>query len=223
MAGQIATAAVAFGVTAILARHLAAHDYGVFYLAATLVQSAFVLVDLGQEYYVVGSIARDRARTAVLFGTGLVLRLVVGVAAYPLLLGLGTLLRYPESTRDAISLTVVFFLIGAVGDGVTVVLRGLERMGLEAALRVLAKALVGIAIVLAVAAKGGLPAVLLGQVLGGVAGALVYGIALPRFGVARPRVRRAHRQGHSRRRAAVPDLGHRQSTRSPPSTRSSCR
>ena len=185
IAGQIATAAVSFGVTAMLARHLGANDYGVFYLAATLVQVAFVLVDFGQEYYVVGSIAKDRARTATLFGTGLVLRLVGAVALYPLLVGLATLLRYSEVTSAAISLTIVFCLVGALGDGVTVMLRGLERMDLEASLRVLAKALVGAAIALAVLADGGLIAVLIAQVFGAVAAAVLYGIALRRVKVAR--------------------------------------
>ena len=166
------------------ARHLGAHDYGVLHLAATLVQSGFVLVDLGQEYYVVGSIAKDRARTGTLFWTGLVLRLVGAVAVCPLLVGLATMLGYPRATKVAISLTLVFFLVGALGDGVTVMLRGLERMDLEAGLRVLAKVLIGAAIALAVLANGGLVAVLIAQALG-VAAAVLYGLTLRRVKVGR--------------------------------------
>ena len=188
MAGQVATAAVSFTVTAVLARHLGAQDYGVFYLAATLVQSAFVFADFGQEYYVVGRIAKDAGGAATLLGTGLVLRLAVAVAIYPLLACLAAVLDYPEATRAAISLTVIFFLLGSIPAGVNVVLRGLERMDLEAILRVASKTLVAVAIGLAVIGNGSLKDVLVAQILGAAAAAIVYWLAVRRAGMARPRL-----------------------------------
>jgi O-antigen/teichoic acid export membrane protein len=183
VAGQLATAAVSFAVTAILARHLGARDYGVFYLAATLVQSAFVFVDLGQQYYVVARIAKKPSEAAGLLGTGLAIRLLGAIATYPLLAVLAALLDYPESTRQAISLTVIFFLLCSIGDGVSIILRGLERMDREAALRVASKTLVGVAIGLAVIGNGRLTAVLLAQILGAAAAVTVYWFSARRFGM----------------------------------------
>lgn len=71
MAGQLATAAVSFAVTALLARSLGARDYGVFYLAATLVQSAFVLADFGHEYYIVTSCRIELRRKKIIEGMDL--------------------------------------------------------------------------------------------------------------------------------------------------------
>ena len=192
VAGQFATAAISFAVTAALARHLGAEDYGVFYLAATLAQSAFVLADLGQGYYVVGRIAAqdgdDANASGALFGTGLALRLLVGAAMYPILAGVGAILGYGDATRQAISLTVIFFVLGSIGDAVNVVLRGLERMDLEAVLRVASKALVGAALGLAVIADARLPVVLAAQILGAAAAAVVYAFAIRHVAMPRPRL-----------------------------------
>jgi len=188
VAGQLATAALSLGVTAMLARHLGAQDYGVFYLAATLVQSAFVLADLGQQYYVVGRIARDPSAAAPLLGTGLALRLLGALVLWPLLAGLALVLDYPEATRVAIALTVVFVLASSIGDSVTIVLRGLERMDIGAVTSVAAKLLIAVAIAVAVISTGGLRAVLIAQILGSLAAVGVYWLALRRLHIAPPRV-----------------------------------
>lgn len=188
VAGQVATAAISFGVTALLARHLGAGDYGIFFLAATLVQTAFVLVDLGQEYYLVRRIAVQPDDTRTLLGTGGALRLVVALATFPLLAGLAALLGYPDATRHAIALTVVVFGVGSIGDGVHLVLRGLERMDLEAALRVASKLAIGVATVVAVLAGGRLEAILGMQIVGSVAVVPVYYLALRRLRLTPPRL-----------------------------------
>jgi O-antigen/teichoic acid export membrane protein len=189
LAGQIATAALSFGITAVLARHLGAEDYGVLFLAASLVQSALVLADLGQEYYVVRAVAKDRGAAATLLGTGLVLRVLAALAAYSLLMVLVSVLGYPAATVTAISLTAVFFVVTAIGDGISLVLRGLERMDLEAALRVASKTLVAVAVGIAVIGGGRLTAVLVMQILAAAAAVILYGFTLRRVDVPRPRVR----------------------------------
>ena len=188
VAGQVATAAISFAVTAVLARNLGAQDYGVFYLAATLVQSAFVLADFGQEYYVVGRIAKDASGVATLLGTGLMLRLVGAIAIYLSLACLAAVLDYPEVTRAAISLTIIFFLLSSILQGVTIVLRGLERMDLEVVLRVASKTLVAVAIGLAVISGGRLTAVLVTQILGAAGAVIVCWFTVQRVGMARPRL-----------------------------------
>ncbi|MEO8603024.1 MAG: oligosaccharide flippase family protein [bacterium] len=184
VAGQFATTAISFAVTVVLAWHLGAADYGVFFLATTLVQSAFVLADFGQEYYVVGRIAQDASGAAALLGSGLLVRLVATVAIFPLLAGLAAVLGYPEATRAAIWLTVAFFFLTSIRDGVNVVLRGLERMDVEAVLRIVSTTLVAVAIAVAVVSGGRLAAVLVMQVLGAAAALVACWIAVRRVGLA---------------------------------------
>lgn len=186
--GQVATAAVSFAVTAVLARHLGAQDYGVFYLAATLVQSAFVLADFGQEFYVVSSIAKDAGSAATVLGAGLMIRLIGAIVIFPLLACLAAVLDYPEATRAAIALTVIFFFLDSVQNGGNVLLRGLERMDLEVVLRVASKTLIAAAIGLTVIGNGRLTALLVTQILGAAAAVIVYWFTLRRAGLARLRL-----------------------------------
>src|SRR5262249_17556120 len=58
--GQMVTAALSFAVAALLARHLGAEGYGVFYLAGAFVETAFVFVECGQDYSIVRTVARHR-------------------------------------------------------------------------------------------------------------------------------------------------------------------
>lgn len=187
VAGQLVTTAVSFALTALLAWHLGAADYGVFFLAATLAQSAFVLADFGQEYYVVRRIAQDASDARTLLGSGFLVRLAATVVIFFLLAGLGAVLAYPGATRAAISLTVPFFFLTSIRDGVSVALRGLERMEVEAVLRVVSAILVALAISVAVLAGGGLADVLVMQILGAVAALTVCWFAIRRVGIARPR------------------------------------
>jgi O-antigen/teichoic acid export membrane protein len=187
VSGQLATTAISFAVTAVLAWHLGAADYGVFFLAATLAQSAFVLADFGQEYYVVGRIAQDPTGAATLLGSGLLVRLAASVVIVPLLAGLAAVLGYPETTGAAIWLTVASFFLASIRDGVTVVLRGLERMEVEAVLRVVSTILVAGAIAVAVVGGGGLAAVLVMQALGAAAALVACWFAIRRVGIAWPR------------------------------------
>jgi O-antigen/teichoic acid export membrane protein len=187
VAAQVATAALSFGVTALLARSIGAGDYGVFYLAATLVRAAFVLVDFGQEYHVVRTVANSPDRLAAVLGSGLALRVLGGLMTYPVVTGAVAMLGYADTTVTAVSLTVIFFVFSSFTDGAGLVLRGLERMDVEAALRVAAKTAIAVAIALAVIAEGGLVAVLQGQIIGGVVGAVIYLVALRHLGMPRPR------------------------------------
>lgn len=182
VAGQVVTAALAFGVTALLARHLGAADYGLLVLAAAIAQVAFVVVDLGQEYDLVRAVATRGERPGTLVATALALRVAAGLLALPAIAGGLALLRYPPATRTVVWLTVAFFLLTALAEAVNLAFRGLERMAVETALRVAVKALAAAGVVVAVLAGGGLPAILAAQLAAAVLGLLPCLGVLPRLG-----------------------------------------
>jgi O-antigen/teichoic acid export membrane protein len=188
-AAQAITAAISFGLTAVLARHLGAAEYGVLYLATAFVQSAFVLVEFGQEYFVVRAVARAPDRSGELLGTGLALRASVALVLCLPLLGAARLLGYSEPTRDAIAWMVLFHLLSSFANGFALVFRGRERMDVEAAARVAFRALVAAAAIAAVALGGRLRMVLAAHALGAGAALAVHALLLLRLGPSvRPRL-----------------------------------
>jgi len=183
---QVVTAIISFAVTALLARHLGARDYGVFYVAFSFVQSVFILVELGQDFYVVRAVARNRDRAGEYFGTGLLLRAAATGAIYLPLMGLAHLLGYPETTRSAIALMILFHFMSSLGNGFSVIYRGAERMEFEAATRVAFRAVVAGATVLAIVLGGGVLAVIQAQVLGALGSLPAFALIFRRLGISRP-------------------------------------
>ncbi|MFQ5912218.1 MAG: flippase [Nitrospinota bacterium] len=187
--GQVVTAALSFGVTALLARHLGAEDYGIFYLAGAFVLSAFILVEFGQDYYVVRAVARSRERAGELLGTGLALRVIGALVIYLPVIGAARLLEYPETTRTAISLMVVFHFLSSLGNGFSTIFRGVERMDYEAASRVAFKTLIAAATVVAITLGARLVAVIQAQIVAAAGGLAIYVLILRRLAVPRPQIR----------------------------------
>src|SRR6266403_126528 len=73
--GQVATTALAIVFSAALGRSLGARDFGVYFLVTSFATFAYVLVDWGQQYYVIREVARSPDRGSRLLGTALVLRI----------------------------------------------------------------------------------------------------------------------------------------------------
>jgi O-antigen/teichoic acid export membrane protein len=170
LSGQIASLTIAFVVTVRIARHLGPDGYGVLFFSTSFVTLAFILVDLGQSYYVVSAIARDRRRTGVLLGTGMALRVASAALVLPAVWGLSHLLRYSEHTRAAIIATFVFLLFTSIGNGFSIAFRGLERMDWDALAQTGTKVLYGAASLAAISLDAGVVGVILGQAAGTAAG-----------------------------------------------------
>jgi len=171
--GQVATTALAVVLSAALGRSLGARDFGIYFLITSFATFAYVLVDWGQQYYVIREVARSPERGSGLLGTSLVMR-VAGAALVSIPTGLlAWALGYDLRTRwlcvAFIVVTLPLFLAQSYG----MVFRGRDRMGLDAWVSVLNKAAL-LALALAALALGtGLSGVLVAQVLaGGVALAL---------------------------------------------------
>jgi len=188
---QIASMVIAFVVTVRIARHLGPDDYGVLFFSTSFVTLAFILVDLGQTYYVVSAIARDPRRAGVLFGTGMALRLAAAALILLPVWGLARLLGYTEQTRAAIFATFVFSLVSSIGGGFSLVFRGLERMDWDALSGTATKVLYGVTSLAAVSLGAGVVGVIGGQAVGTAMGLVVCVALLARLKVPPPRVERA--------------------------------
>jgi len=171
--GQVATTALAIVFSAAVGRSLGARDFGVYFLITSFATFAYVLVDWGQQFYVIREVARSPDRGSRLLGTALVLR-VAGAALVIVPTGaVAWVLGYDARTCwfsvAFIVVSLPFFLAQSYG----MVFRGRDRMGLDAWVSVLNKAAL-LALALAALALGtGLSGVLVAQVLaGGVALAL---------------------------------------------------
>src|SRR5229473_439702 len=165
--GQATTTALAIVFSAALGRTLGVRDFGVYFLIASFSTFAYVLVDWGQQFYVIREVARAPERGSELLGTALVLR-TVGAALVAIPSGLvAWALGYDASTCwysvAFIAVSLPFFLAQSYG----MVFRGRDRMGLDAAVSVVNKIAL-LALALALLALGTrLPGVLVAHALAG--------------------------------------------------------
>jgi O-antigen/teichoic acid export membrane protein len=166
--GQVITTALAIFFSAALGRTLGAGDFGVYFLISSLSGFAYVLVDWGQQFYVIREVAREPERGSVLLGTALVMRaggaalvaVPTGLAAWAL--GYDAITCWYSMVIIAVSLP--FFLAQSYG----MVFRARDRMGLDAWVSV-ANKIALLALALGALALGrGLPGVLMAQALAGV-------------------------------------------------------
>lgn len=77
--GQVTTTALGIVFSAALARILGAADFGIYFLITSLTVFAYVLVDWGQQVYVIREVAHQPERSSILLGTALAMR-VAGAA-----------------------------------------------------------------------------------------------------------------------------------------------
>jgi O-antigen/teichoic acid export membrane protein len=179
MLGQVTTTALAIFFSAALARGLGASDFGLYFLIGSFSAFAYVLVDWGQQLYIIREVASQPERSGLLLGTALVLRtastaLVIipsGLAAWAL--------GYDAATcwysLVFIAASLPFFLAQSYG----MLFRARDRMGPDALLSVANKVAL---LALSLAALGlgwGLLGVLVAQALAGFT-ALVIAIRLYR-------------------------------------------
>jgi O-antigen/teichoic acid export membrane protein len=165
--GQATTTALAIVFSAALGRTLGVRDFGVYFLISSFSTFAYVLVDWGQQFYIIREVARSPERGSELLGTALVLR-TIGTALVAIPSGLvAWALGYDASTCwytvAFIAVSLPFFLAQSYG----MVFRGRDRMGLDAWVSVANKIA---SLALALAALGlstRLPGVLVAQALAG--------------------------------------------------------
>ena len=72
--GQGATTALGIVYSGSLGRFLGANEFGLFFLLSSFAAFAYVLVDWGQQLYVIREVARSPQRSGDLLGTGIISR-----------------------------------------------------------------------------------------------------------------------------------------------------
>jgi O-antigen/teichoic acid export membrane protein len=192
--GRIVGLVASVAITALLTRHLGLATYGQFVAAATYVALFTILGEAGVYLSVMRRAARDPAGRAAVFGTALVLRLVVG--ALPLVVGCLLLLVLPAGRFatwvPAVELAVV---VCAVNGYITLlsqlqiaVFRLHLRMDLAVLGEVLARIVALLAVAFVVRTGGGLIAACV-AVTGGTLANFVYAwFVAQRFETIRPRL-----------------------------------
>jgi len=179
LAGQVGSTALSVILTAVLARWLGVVQFGIYYLLATVSMFAYVVVDWGQNAYLMRESARRREDGGKLLGGALAFR---AAAAFVAALATALLIKvigYDSRTEFLALLAVVCGLSLALAQPYAYIFRARDRMDLDATVTVAGKALTLAVTVPALFLGGGLPAVLLMQAVGG-AGALLVAVLLAR-------------------------------------------
>jgi O-antigen/teichoic acid export membrane protein len=167
--GQLVTTALAILLNGALGRLLGPDDFGLYFIINSFAAFASVVVDWGQQFYGLREVARAPERGGELLGTGLALR-TIGTAVICLPVGLVAWgLGYDARTRW---LTIAFIFLSlplVLAQFYGIVFRGRDRMGSDAAVSVINKA-VGLLCTLAALYLGmGLGGVIVAQGLAGLA------------------------------------------------------
>ncbi len=129
-AAEILGKALNFLLMAMLARQLVPQDFGGYTTVLSLVWLLVPLSDLGISQVLTRETAADTSRAGVLFFNGVVINSMLGM------LGAGILLlltpRYPPFMRPWVALAAAAVFSGTVTQSGYAVLRGLERMEIQA-------------------------------------------------------------------------------------------
>jgi O-antigen/teichoic acid export membrane protein len=166
--GQVMTTALGICFSAALGRTLGAGDFGIYFLISSFSAFAYVLVDWGQQIYVIREVASQPERSSTLLGTALVMR-VAGAALVALPAGFAAwALGYNAITCLYCVVFIVVWLPIFLAQGYGMVFRARYRMGLDAWVSVVNKvALLALALA-ALSLGSGLPGVLVAQAVSGL-------------------------------------------------------
>jgi len=192
--GQVTTTALAIVLNAALGRFLGAADFGVYYLITTMCAFAYVFVEGGQPFYVVGEVAKRPARAGEMLGTALPLRTAVTVLVAAAAWIVAWVLHFDARSRVLGVLLILASLPLCLAQAFGMVFRGSDRMGLDAAISVSNKILLLLFTVPLLALGAGLSGVIGAGALAGVAALVVAAVLYRRLRSTRlrPSYRAAH-------------------------------
>jgi O-antigen/teichoic acid export membrane protein len=174
--GQVGTTVLGIGLTAMLGRWLSAGEYGDYYLYLRLWGFAFVVVEWGQQQYIIRELARRPERTNALLSASLAIRVVGGLLA-AVVIAVVTLALYDRRSAFLATLALVTMLPFLLAQGYGWTFRGRERMENAAVIDPLNKGLtLGFTVVLLLAGWA-LPGAILAQFAAG-AGTLAVAVML---------------------------------------------
>jgi O-antigen/teichoic acid export membrane protein len=128
MGAQLITWSLTLLLTIFLPRYLGAAAVGKFHFATSIWAIMTILVTFGMDTLLTKEIARRPERTSDLFGTTIVLRLLLYVVAFGLVTLYLRLTGYPQDTVQVVYVIGLSMLIWEFVQACTASLQGLERM-----------------------------------------------------------------------------------------------
>ncbi|MGO9831489.1 MAG: oligosaccharide flippase family protein [Myxococcaceae bacterium] len=165
--GQAVTMVLGILFSSMVGHKLGAEGFGLYFLITSFSTFALVLVDWGQQYFGIREVARNPERGGDLLGTGLVLR-VLGTAVVCVPAGMAAwALGYDRRTIWFSVGMIVFNLPFFLAQNFGIVFRGQDRMGLDATVSVVNRAVGLVIAFLAVSLGFGLGGVVVAQGLAG--------------------------------------------------------
>jgi O-antigen/teichoic acid export membrane protein len=176
---QAATLVLSLVLAAVLGRWLGVEEFGVYYLLVTVSTFAYVFIGWGQSAYLIRESARRPEDGSRLLGGALAFRIGVAFVAALVTGELVKEIGYDRRTEFLALLAVLCGLPLALSQTYVCIFRSWDRMDLDATVAVAGEALTVAVTVPALLLGGGLPAVLLMQLVGGT-GALLVAVFLAR-------------------------------------------
>jgi O-antigen/teichoic acid export membrane protein len=128
MGAQLVTWGLTLLLTIFLPRYLGAAAVGKFHFATSIWAIMTILVTFGMDTLLTKEIARRPERTSELFGTTIILRLLLYVVAFGLVTLYLRLTRYPPDTVQVVYVIGLSMLVWEWVQACTASLQGLERM-----------------------------------------------------------------------------------------------
>jgi O-antigen/teichoic acid export membrane protein len=133
---QVAGTPLAILMNAVMGRYLGPAAFGDAYLAWTLMNFGFLLVEWGHGGVLPAAIAQNHARVGSLLGSSLVWRLGSGIVVSAALSAGCLVLGYPLSFQVILALAALQALLGTFCGAIQDALRGLEQIAVTALSRI---------------------------------------------------------------------------------------
>jgi O-antigen/teichoic acid export membrane protein len=185
---QFLTTPVSIVVNAVLARSLGAADFGIIYFANTSLLVAFLFVEWGGQFSLVGEVARDRSKAGALFGAAAAQRLVLAAVVLLLIPSASVLLGYDARVQTVLLLCAARMGVGSIGSVCSAVFRGFEKLSWCARAAVFGNVLEAVVLVPTLLLGGRLREALVAQLVACCIATAVQIALLLRLGIGRPRL-----------------------------------
>ncbi|MCB2009305.1 MAG: oligosaccharide flippase family protein [Geminicoccaceae bacterium] len=168
LVGRILTIAIGFAAIALLTRHLGPEGYGHYRTVLTLAGIGAILADLGLQFVVLRRISDPSMDSAATLGAGATLRLIATTTIMVAVALLSRLLPYDSIVLNGMVIAAPYFVLFQT----CMLLQAVFQKHLRQDLQMLAETGGGLVMLagvwLAVRAEGGVGAMLLAMVAGGV-------------------------------------------------------
>jgi O-antigen/teichoic acid export membrane protein len=191
LGGQLLGTPLSILVSAVMARHLGAGEFGEMYVAWMIAVFGFLFVEWGHGGVLPAAIARDRSRSGELLAASLLWRVVVAVFVTLSLTAGCALLGYTARFQLVLLLVIVQCLLQSLANACQDAVRGFERTDVGALGQVGTQLLSVMLVIPTLLLGGALFGVLIAQALGAAVVLLLLVRAIKIVGI---RLSRPHRE-----------------------------